>query len=57
MADLGEGRLEGIIVECPRHGARFELTTGRPLCMPATEPVQTFGVEIRDDGIYVEVPE
>ena len=42
--------LNGQIV-CPRHGARFDLHTGNALCMPATEPVVTFAVEVRTDGI------
>ena len=39
-------------ITCPRHGARFDLRTGKALCMPATEPVQTFELDIREDGIY-----
>jgi 3-phenylpropionate/trans-cinnamate dioxygenase ferredoxin component len=55
---LTEGPLsENCEITCPRHGARFDLKTGKPLCMPATEPVQTFAVEVRADGIYVEIPE
>ena len=36
---LAEGELIGCEIECPRHGARFDVRTGRPLCMPAIEPV------------------
>ena len=39
-------------ITCPRHGARFNLQTGNPTCMPATEPIRTFAIEVRDDGIY-----
>ena len=39
-------------ITCPRHGAMFNLETGAPTCMPATEPIRTFAVEIRDDGVY-----
>src|SRR5262245_54905492 len=49
---LTDGPLAGKEITCPRHGARFDVTTGRPLCMPATEPVETFAVEVRADGIY-----
>lgn len=41
-------------ITCPRHGARFDLRSGAPTCMPATEPVRTFPVEVREDGIYVD---
>ena len=40
-------------IRCPRHGARFDLKTGKALCMPATVGVRTFPVERREDGIYV----
>jgi metal-sulfur cluster biosynthetic enzyme/nitrite reductase/ring-hydroxylating ferredoxin subunit len=49
---LTDGPLSDGAIKCPRHGARFELATGKPLCMPATEGVQTFAVEVRADGIY-----
>lgn len=41
-------------ITCPRHGARFDLRSGAPTCMPATEPIRTFPVEVREDGIYVD---
>lgn len=39
-------------ITCPRHGARFDIRSGAALCMPATEPIATFAVEVRDDGVY-----
>ena len=50
---LAEGELIGCEIECPRHGARFDVRTGRPLCMPAIEPVAVHAVEVRGDDIYV----
>ena len=50
---LAEGELIGCEIECPRHGARFDVRTGRPLCMPAIEPVSVHTVELRGDDIYV----
>lgn len=52
---LGEGRLDGHAIECPRHGARFDIRTGSVLRMPAAFPVRTFPVEERDGQVYVEV--
>lgn len=47
---------EGVVV-CPRHGARFELATGRALSLPAYIPVETYAVRVREDGlVVVEVP-
>ncbi len=38
-------------VECPRHGSLFDLKSGRPLTLPAYEPVDTFPVTVTDDDI------
>ncbi|GAB4137309.1 MAG: non-heme iron oxygenase ferredoxin subunit [Planctomycetaceae bacterium] len=51
---LTEGPINGCEITCPRHGARFDLRTGAALCMPATEPITTFEIEVRDDGIYAK---
>ena len=50
---LAEGELEGVEVRCPRHGARFDVRTGKALCMPAFEPVTSHAVEVHGDDIYV----
>jgi len=51
---LGEdGDLEGEEIVCPLHMARFDLRTGRALCLPATAALQTFAVEIEGDKVYV----
>jgi len=42
-------------VICPRHGSAFDLATGRPMSLPATEPVQTYPVRIEDGVIRVDV--
>ena len=44
-------------VICPRHGSAFDLRTGAALTLPAYEPVATFPVSVRDDGmVVVDVP-
>jgi 3-phenylpropionate/trans-cinnamate dioxygenase ferredoxin component len=50
---LADGELIGCEIECPRHGARFDVRTGRPLCMPAIEPVAVHTIEVRGDDIFV----
>ena len=50
---LSEGEVDGCTLECWLHGSRFDLLTGRPSGLPATEPVAIFPVEIRDGDIYV----
>ena len=51
---LSEGEVDNCTVECWLHGSRFDLRTGKPTGLPATEPVATFAVEVRDDGVYVD---
>ena len=38
-------------VICPRHGSAFDLRSGRPLSLPAFQPVPTFPVRVDDDGV------
>ena len=52
---LAEGELNGDQIECPRHGARFNVCTGAVLCMPAIEPVECYEVKVEGDGILVSV--
>ncbi len=54
---LIEGELdqEACTVECPRHGSRFDLKTGRPLTLPAYVPVDTFPVIVDEGTIKLEV--
>ncbi len=40
---------------CPRHGAYFDVTTGRALTLPAILPVPTFSVRVNGDDIFVDV--
>jgi 3-phenylpropionate/trans-cinnamate dioxygenase ferredoxin subunit len=54
---LTDGPLNGCEITCPRHGARFDIRTGAALCMPATEPVATFEVEVRDGAVYARPKE
>lgn len=52
---LSEGEVDGCTLECWLHGSRFDLRTGEPTGLPATEPVAVYPVEIRDGEIYVDV--
>ncbi len=52
---LAEGDLSGCEIECPRHGARFDVRTGKPLCMPAIEPVVTHQVVVQGDEVFLLV--
>ena len=54
-AILSNGALKDGCVECPLHGSRFDLKTGLPREEPATEPVETYTVEIQGDTICVRL--
>jgi 3-phenylpropionate/trans-cinnamate dioxygenase ferredoxin subunit len=47
------GFVEGTEVECPCHGARFDVRTGAVTAPPAVDRLSTFPVEVRDGQIYV----
>ena len=52
---LSEGEIEGQTLECWLHGSRFDLVTGRPTGLPATQPVPVYTVKIDGDDILVSV--
>ncbi len=54
-APLGNGRFNGKQISCPRHGARFDVCTGKALTMPAVEPVETYPVKVEGNDILIEV--
>ena len=54
---LGDGKLEGYAIECPRHGAQFDVRDGSVLCMPAAYPVRAFPVTEKEGQVYVEIDE
>ncbi len=54
---LGEGRLDDHAIACPRHGAKFDVRTGQPLTMPATEPTLAHEVKVDGNDVYVRINE
>ena len=52
---LGEGELEDACVECPRHGARFDLFSGEVRAMPAVFPVNAYPVRVVDGEVFVDL--
>jgi len=45
---------EGVAI-CPRHGANIDIRSGRPLTLPAVQPVETFPVRVVDGWVKVDV--
>lgn len=52
---LSDGWLEGDIIECPLHGGRFEVKTGKGLGAPITCDVKTYPVRVEGDAVQVNV--
>ena len=52
---LGEGILADGTIECPRHGARFDIATGRVKALPAVRPIKTYPVKVEESDILVDV--
>jgi len=50
-----EGEVDGTTVECWLHGSRFDLTTGKPIGLPATEPVPVYDTTIEGETVLVRL--
>jgi 3-phenylpropionate/trans-cinnamate dioxygenase ferredoxin component len=53
---LDRGKLRDGLVECPFHGGRFEVRSGKTVMLPATDGIATFAVRIEGDAIQVALP-
>lgn len=54
---LAEGDLDGYEIECPRHGARFDIRSGKVLSFPAVRDVPRFDVKVEDGTVLVDIDE
>jgi nitrite reductase/ring-hydroxylating ferredoxin subunit len=54
-AILTDGFVEGDVIECPIHQARFSIKTGKALSEPAVVDVPTYAVKVEGDDVYVGV--
>lgn len=52
---LADGELDGYEIECPRHGARFDIRDGRVTAPPAVRPVPFYPVRVEGDEVQIEV--
>jgi 3-phenylpropionate/trans-cinnamate dioxygenase ferredoxin component len=53
--DEGEVDVDDETIECPKHGSTFDLNTGKPTTLPATQPVERFVVTVEGDDVLIEV--
>jgi len=54
---LDQGELIGSQIKCPRHGAKFDVRTGKALTLPAVKPVPKHDVKVESDDVYVALAE
>ena len=52
---LSSGRLDDGQIECAWHGARFDVRTGRALCLPAIKAIRIYEVKVENDEIYIGI--
>lgn len=52
---LSMGFLEGNVVECPCHGAKFDVSDGKVLALPATQPLGTYPTKIEGDQLMIDI--
>ncbi len=52
---LSDGEFSGCEIECPRHGARFDVRNGNAMCMPATQDTVAHEVKIEGDDILIRL--
>jgi 3-phenylpropionate/trans-cinnamate dioxygenase ferredoxin component len=55
QVNLSDGEVEGSTIECWLHGSTFDLSTGRPLSLPATQPVPVYLVTVDGERVLVGV--
>jgi 3-phenylpropionate/trans-cinnamate dioxygenase ferredoxin subunit len=53
---LGDGPLDGLEIECPRHGARFDLASGKALSLPAVVDIPAYPVRLVGDEVQIGLP-
>jgi 3-phenylpropionate/trans-cinnamate dioxygenase ferredoxin component len=50
---VAEGELDEYIIECPRHGAKFDIRTGKVRQLPAVVPIPVYAVTVEGDTVLV----
>lgn len=55
QVSLAEGEVEGCLLECWLHGSQFDLRSGKPVSLPAIDPVPVYPVKVEDGTVFVQV--
>ena len=54
---LGEGEIDGCEIICPRHGARFDIRTGKVMTLPAVQGVRAYPIRVKDGMLEIGIEE
>ncbi|MGR3219447.1 MAG: non-heme iron oxygenase ferredoxin subunit [Candidatus Anammoxibacter sp.] len=54
-ASISEGEIDGGIVSCPHHGARFDIKTGQALSLPAMFPLKKYEVKVEGNDVLLKI--
>ncbi|MGB2895652.1 MAG: non-heme iron oxygenase ferredoxin subunit [Anaerolineales bacterium] len=55
-APVADGELDGYQISCPRHGAHFDLRTGKVLTLPAVVDIPAYPVRVEDGEVLIGLP-
>ena len=55
QVNLSDGEVEGTSIECWLHGSTFDLRSGKPLSLPATQPVPVYAASVEGDSVLVDI--
>ena len=55
QVSLSDGEVEDATIECWLHGSTFDLTSGKPLSLPATQPVPVYVATVEGDSVLVDI--
>jgi len=55
-ATIIHGDIEDYEIECPLHGARFDLRNGRQMCLPAVRPIASYEVKVENNKVLLKKP-
>ncbi|MCM3662027.1 non-heme iron oxygenase ferredoxin subunit [Georgenia satyanarayanai] len=55
QVNLSDGEVEGSTIECWLHGSSFDLRSGKPLSLPATQPVPVYALSVEGDSVLIDI--
>ncbi len=53
---VGDGLIDGYHIVCPRHGAEFDVRSGKAMTMPAVRDIPAFPIKVINGNIFIGIP-